>query len=134
MIVQELDESRLQEAFAKAVERSGTFGAQLSIVKGSRQLDFAAGFADAASGVSMTADTLLQIGSITKVFNAGIVMSLVEEGLLDLDVPVASYIPNFQADDEQASRTLTLRHLMSMSSGLDNGPYVYFGSREDALG
>ncbi len=129
-----LDESRLRELFEGAVKRSGAYGAQLSIIKGDQQLDFAAGFAHALRRVDMTTDTLIQIGSITKVFNATIVVSLVQEGALDLDTPVKRYLPDFAIADAEATRTLTLRRLLSMSSGLDNGPYVYFGGGDDALG
>ena len=129
-----LDEPMLRNLFETAVRRSGAFGAQLSIIKRNQQVDFAAGLAHAERGVAMNTDTLMQIGSITKVFNATIVMSLVQEGVLDLDTPIRDYIPTFEVADPIASRALTLRHLLSMSSGLDNGRYVYFGSGDDALG
>jgi CubicO group peptidase (beta-lactamase class C family) len=129
-----LDESLLRDLFNDAVRRSGIIGAQLSLIKGGEQIDLAAGAADAERGVPMTTDTVTQIGSITKVFNATVVGSLVEEGLLDLDTPVREYLPGFKVADPQATQTLTLRRLLSMASGLDNGRYVYFGTGEDALG
>lgn len=129
-----LDESKLRTLFSDAVRRSGAYGAQLTIIKGDQQLDLAEGYADVERGVAMTPGAVMQIGSITKVFNAAVVMSLVQEGLLDLDTPVKRYLPDFRVADEQATEILTLRHLLSMSSGLDNGRYVYFGTGEDALG
>src|SRR5690349_17342666 len=116
-----LDEESLRSVFEDAVRRSGAFGAQLSIIRGDRRVDFAAGTADAELGVEMTTDTVMQIGSVTKVFNAVAVMSLVEDGLLELDRPVRAYLPGFSVADEHATETLTPRHLLSMSSGLDNG-------------
>src|SRR5262249_26257055 len=109
-----LDESSLIDLFHEAMRTSGAVGAQLSISDGDQQIDLAAGFADAERGVEMTADTVLQIGSITKVFNAVVVMSLVEEGLVDLDTPVEKYLSGFKVADPDAARTLTLRHLLSM--------------------
>ncbi len=129
-----LDEPLLTDLFHEAVQASGAFGAQLSISDGHRQVDLAAGFADAERGVEMTTGTVLQIGSITKVFNASVVMSLVQDGLVSLDTPVREYIPGFKVADPHATLTLTPRHLLSMSSGLDNGRYVYFGDDDDALG
>lgn len=128
-----LDEALLRSLFADAVKRSGAVGAQLSIVKADQELHMAAGFANAARGIVMTTECLMQIGSITKLFNATIVMSLIEDGVLDLDVPLREYLPAFKVADPQTSAFLTLRHLLSMSSGLDNGPYVYSGSGDDAL-
>src|SRR5262245_26150279 len=110
-----LNEPELRALFDDAVRRTGTFGAQLSIIKGDQQLDFAAGSADAANGLDMTTDTVMQIGSITKVFNATMVMSLVEEHKLELDTPVQAYLPKFRVSDAEATRTITLRHLLSMS-------------------
>jgi CubicO group peptidase (beta-lactamase class C family) len=129
-----LDEGLLRRLFEDAARRSGTFGAQLSIIKGRRQIEFATGVSNAERAEEMTTDTLMQIGSITKVFNATIVMSLVSEGVLDLDAPVNRYISTLELANPEAPRTLSLRHLLSMSSGLDNGRYVYFGGGDDALG
>lgn len=129
-----LDESLLRGLFDHAVRRCGIVGAQLSVIKGDEQVDLAAGSADVKRGVPMTPETVMQIGSITKVFNATIVNSLIEEGLLQLDTPVREYLPDFRVADPQATQTLTLRHLLSMCSGLDNGRYVYFGTGDDALG
>ena len=128
-----LDEVLLKEMFNEAVARSGTVGAQLSIVKGNQQLNFAAGYANALLRIPMTADTLLQIGSITKLFNAMIVASLVDEDLLELEAPLTAYLPELQIGDSGLGASITLGHLLSMTSGLDNGPYIYFGSGADAL-
>src|SRR6202035_1491541 len=80
-----LDEPALRRMFEVAVQRSRAFGAQLSIGNGSEQIDLAAGLANAERGIAMTADTLMQIGSITKVFNAVILTSLAEDNVVDLD-------------------------------------------------
>jgi CubicO group peptidase (beta-lactamase class C family) len=81
----------------------------------------------------MSPETLMQIGSITKLLNAAIVLSVAHAGLLDLDAPLKHQFPDLQIADNEASRTLTIRQLLSMSSGLDNGPYIYPGYGEDAL-
>jgi CubicO group peptidase (beta-lactamase class C family) len=129
-----LDEVLLRRIFDDAVERSGAYGAQLSIIKGAQQIDCAAGFANAQRGLVMTPDTLMQIGSVTKIFNAMIVISLAQEGAVDLDTPIVDYLQTFEVANSRASLSLTLRHLLSMCSGLDNGPYTYFGERANALG
>ncbi len=128
-----LPERRIGTLFEKAARISGCAGLQLSLIKGSQQLDLVHGTANAELGIPMTRDTVVQIGSTTKVFNATIVLSLVEEGKLDLDVPVKRYIPEFEVADRKATDTLTLRHLLSMSSGLDNGDYRDYGEGADAV-
>jgi CubicO group peptidase (beta-lactamase class C family) len=125
--------NQIQELFDKAVKTSGAAGVQLSIIEGREQVDFVSGFANAELDIPMTQDTVIQIGSVTKVFNAMMVMSLVEAGQLELDVPVKRYIPEFELSDPKATPAITLRHLLSMSAGLDNGDYGDYGEGEDAI-
>jgi CubicO group peptidase (beta-lactamase class C family) len=128
-----LDETRLTDLFNEAVEISGAVGVQLSLIRDGQQLDFVHGLANSELNIPLTQDTVIQIGSSTKIFNAAIAMTLVEEGKLDLDVPIRTYLPEFTVADEVATATITLRHLLSMSSGLDNGPYDDHGVGGDAL-
>lgn len=87
---------------------------------------------NAAAGVPMAMDTIFNIASMTKPVAATAVMMLVEEGKLGLDDPIADYVPAF-ADKEvidtfdsedatyttrPARREVTIRHLLSHSSGL----------------
>ena len=62
-------------------------------------------------------DTLFQIGSITKTFVGTMTMMLVEEGKLDLDEPIRTYLPDFKVPDEEAASKATLRHLFTHTAG-----------------
>ncbi len=69
--------------------------------------------------------------SCSKVVTCAAVMHLVEEGKLGLDDPVAKYIPAFAdvtlEDGSKAKTVMTVRHLFSMSAGLDydlNAPHI----------
>jgi CubicO group peptidase (beta-lactamase class C family) len=81
----------------------------------------------------VTADTLFQIGSISKVFCATLVLTAVDEGKLDLDTPISAYLPEFRLADEQALAALTLRHLLSHTSGIFGDDFQDFGMGDDAL-
>ena len=48
------------------------------------------------TGQPATTDSVFQIGSITKVWTATVVMQLVDEGLIDLDAPVVEVLPELQ--------------------------------------
>ena len=61
-------------------------------------------------------------------------MALVDEGTLDLDEPVGSYLDGAPLTSDEPPVDMTLRQLLSMSSGLDNGPYTDHGRGADALG
>ena len=58
------------------------------------------GLRDAAAQLPMTADTVLPIGSITKTFTALALGMLVDEGKLDWDAPVKTYIPSLKLSSE----------------------------------
>jgi CubicO group peptidase (beta-lactamase class C family) len=78
-------------------------------------------------------DTLFQVGSNSKVFTATLVMRLVEEGVLDLDTPVGTYLPDLALADPTAAATITLRHLLSHTSGLEGDRFEDTGEGDDAL-
>jgi CubicO group peptidase (beta-lactamase class C family) len=61
------------------------------------------------------ADTLFDLASITKLFVTTALLSLVEEGLLALDEPLATWLPGFGDGDRLG---VTLRRLMTHTSGL----------------
>ena len=62
-------------------------------------------------------DTVYAVASVTKVFTAAAIYQLQEQGLLDIDRPVSTYIPEFRFRQEKLSEQLTLRHLMTHSAG-----------------
>ncbi len=78
-------------------------------------------------------DTLFQIGSITKTFVATAAMGLVDEGQLDLDRPVCSYLPDLRLADAEAARTVTSRHLLTHTGGWVGDYFSDTGRGDDAL-
>lgn len=69
--------------------------------------------------VPMCDDTIFDLASITKLFTSIAAMQLVEQGLADLDAPVARYLPEFAANGKQ---DVTVRQLLTHTSGLDADP------------
>lgn len=85
-----------------------------------------AGYRDAGNTVPLAGNETYCLYSCTKVFTTCAVMQLAERGLLNLDDPVSMYLPaygslkvNTENGTVPTQRTLTIRHLMSMQSGLD---------------
>jgi len=71
----------------------------------------------------MTTDTLFDVASLTKVFATTFgVMLLVDRGEIDLDAPLAKFLPMF---DREQKRNMTIRHLLSHRSGLPAWEPVY---------
>jgi CubicO group peptidase (beta-lactamase class C family)/D-alanyl-D-alanine dipeptidase len=81
------------------------------------------GFADPARKVPATAESVYRVGSVSKLFTDLAVMQLVEQGKIDLDRPVSSYVPEF-APRNPYKTAITLRQLMSHRSGLVREPPV----------
>lgn len=69
-----------------------------------------------------TVDTIYDIASLTKiVVTAPAILQLTERGQLDLDAPVARYLPAFVRGDDARKGRITVRHLLTHTSGLPAG-------------
>jgi CubicO group peptidase (beta-lactamase class C family) len=72
-----------------------------------------------ATGSVTDLSTRYRIASMTKSFTAAAVLSLRDEGILSIDIPVDEYAPELTTICHTVSGTrVTLRHLLSMTSGL----------------
>ena len=76
-----------------------------------------AGLADVGRGLEITDDTKFRLASVSKLFTAALVLKLSEEGLLDLDQEIQSYVPEWQGQD---GAKITLRQLAAHIAGLDH--------------
>lgn len=123
-----LDASHLQDRLVDLVDRHRVVGASLAVALGDEEVVAAAGVLNRRTDQPATPDSVFQIGSITKVWTATLAMQLVDEGLLDVDASVVSYLPEFKADPE-----LTVRHLLTHTSGLAGDFFPDTGRGEDCL-
>ncbi len=96
---------------------SGWSGSVLVAKDGKELFAGGYGFADFAADRANSADTLFEIASITKSFTAAAVVKLVQQGKLSLDDSIAKLLPGVP----EHSRTITLRHLLSHTSGIPRG-------------
>ncbi|MFB8407256.1 serine hydrolase domain-containing protein [Streptomyces sp. NPDC055912] len=71
------------------------------------------GVQDRVSGAAMDIHSRFRIGSVSKTFSTVVLLQLVEEGRLQLDTPVNTYLPGLLPDDR-----ITVRHLLTHRSGL----------------
>ncbi len=108
-------------------------GAAVGVLYGGEVADHAAGLLSKATGVEATADSVFQIGSITKVWTTTLVMQLVDEGKVDLDVPVREYVPEFVLGDDGAAAKITTRQLLSHTAGFEGDIFNDTGKGDDAV-
>ena len=115
------------------VDEHGVPGAQVAVLVDGDVVDAAAGVLNTATGIPVTTDAVFQIGSITKVWTATLVVQLVNEGLLDLDRSLREYLPEFRVADEAASAMVTSRQLLCHMAGFEGDLFTDTGSNDDAV-
>jgi CubicO group peptidase (beta-lactamase class C family) len=122
------------ERLTAVAARHGVAGASLAVLhRGEIVAEAATGHANRAAGVEATADTVFQIGSITKTWTATVAMQLVDEGKLDLDAPVREVLPELRLATGELTERLTPRALLTHTSGIDGDYFADTGRGDDNL-
>jgi CubicO group peptidase (beta-lactamase class C family) len=117
----------IQRALDALAARHKVPGASLAVLDGDQVIEAVTGVASLSTGVEVTPDTLFQIGSNTKLYTTTLVMQLVDQGKVDLDSPVRSYVEDLQLADEKAAAQIKVRHLLTHSSGIQGDHFEDFG-------
>jgi dipeptidyl aminopeptidase/acylaminoacyl peptidase/CubicO group peptidase (beta-lactamase class C family) len=133
-----IDAAHWQRRLTALAERNRVPGAALGIlrVRPGREdelVEVACGVLNLATGVEATADSLFQIGSITKVWTTTLAMQLADEGLLDLDAPVAEVLPELRLADPDVTKQVTMRHLLTHTSGINGDVFTDTGRGDDCV-
>jgi len=136
----ELDGERWQRRLTELATQHKIPGASLGILRlasgdgGNDELVEAVhGLLSKDTGVDVTTETAFQIGSITKVWTATVVMQLVDEGKLDLDAPIMDVLPDLRVGDSKVAKKVTMRHLLTHTSGIDGDIFSDTGRGDDCL-
>jgi dipeptidyl aminopeptidase/acylaminoacyl peptidase/CubicO group peptidase (beta-lactamase class C family) len=135
-----IDAAHWRRRLARLAEKHGVPGAQLGILRLSadpqvpdERVEVSAGVLDLAGGRPVTPGALFQIGSVTKVWTATAIMQLADEGRLNLDTPVAELLPGFRLADPAVAARVTVRHLLTHTSGIDGDVFTDTGRGDDCL-
>jgi D-alanyl-D-alanine carboxypeptidase len=107
--------TELQHLLDQAVADGFVPGAVLSVsVPGYASWTGASGLADREQGLALEPDTPVRIASVSKMFTAVVVLQLIEEATIELDAPIATWLP----DSVPNADTITVRQLLQHTSGL----------------
>ena len=123
----------IAEQLPTLIEKYDVPGAAVAVLAGGEVVDHAAGVLHTGTGVEATTDSLFQIGSITKLWTGTLVMQLVDEGEVDLDEPIRTYLPEFVIGDEDAARRITVRMLLNHTSGFEGDIFTDTGVGDDCV-
>jgi CubicO group peptidase (beta-lactamase class C family) len=105
-------------AFIDSFTRKNNFNGTILIEQNSKILFHKSfGYANIAFKVPNTTNTKYKIASITKAFTSVLILKLVEQGKIDLEKPITTYLPGYNGP---AGTKVTIKHLLNMTSGLKN--------------
>jgi len=124
-----LDREFLARLIEPELERWHVPGVEVALVKDD-EVVFAGGFgyADRDAGTPVTENTLFHHGSTGKTHTGLVVGSLVDEGVLDWDEPIRTYLPDFKLSDPVRTEMVTLRDLLSHRTGVSRNELMWVGN------
>jgi len=106
---------KIDDLVRAEMKRQNTPAVSIAVIRhGKLEKTAGYGFANLETKTAATADTVYEIGSITKQFTAALIMTLVEANQLKLDDPITQILP--QLPSEWSG--ITVRHLLTHTSGL----------------
>lgn len=112
----------LGQELPNRLRREGIPGVAIAIVDANGTLwEAGFGLTDLQHRLPVTPDTLFSLQSCSKTFTATALLLAVQEGLLDLDLPIAEYLPGYHLQsrfEASPERSITLRHLLAHKAGL----------------
>jgi CubicO group peptidase (beta-lactamase class C family) len=142
--------ARLDRLLQTYVDENRIAGAVALVLRdGQPAYEKAVGWSDKEAGRRMTTDTIFRIASQTKAITSVAILSLVEEGKINLTDPVGRFIPSFTAtkvavrkdtgteiEIVPAKRQITIRDLLTHTAGISYGvePHIALSYQEKGLG
>jgi CubicO group peptidase (beta-lactamase class C family) len=109
-------------------------GLALGIIQDGQWFAEGFGVTSITNPLPVTTNTTFQIGSTSKTVTATVIMMLVEQGKLELDEKVKTYLPNLELSDSAVAARVTVRHLLNHTAGWAGDLFVNTGDGDDALG
>ncbi len=111
----------LTASIEAALVEEGLVGATWALVTPEGTTIGAAGLNDASRQREMLPDDRVQVGSVAKTLVATGVLALVTQGRIDLDAPLARYLPEVPIENRwESDAPLRVRHLLDHTGGLDD--------------
>ncbi|MBV7336000.1 beta-lactamase family protein [Chloroflexi bacterium TSY] len=131
-----IDESKIEDRILNAIDSGDILSAALTIVQGD-EIVYANGFGETSvenPALPVSAETLHLIGLTSRTITTAMIFRLIEQGVLELEKPIADYLPGYVFhNNPDYGRRLTLRHLLSETSGLASGGRGWGPNHPDEL-
>ena len=124
---------KLCEIVVSEMKRLAVPGVSVGVWHAGQEFSAGFGITSLENPLPVNAETLFQVGSISKTFTGTLLMRQVEMGKLDLDTPVRTYLPHLQLSDPEVTAKVTTRHLLTHTGGWVGDYFNDFGNGDDAL-
>jgi CubicO group peptidase (beta-lactamase class C family) len=119
---------RLSDLVPTLIEEERVAGVGIAVIRAGHAT-WTGYYGEMAPGVPVTAQTVFNTASVAKTITAETFLKLAQEGLVDLDEPIAPYVQHPDLAADEAYGALTPRILLSHRSGLRNWPFEYENNR-----
>ena len=123
----------LDERVQESMQRWSVPGVAVGILLDGQEHTVGFGVTSIEHPLAVDADTLMQIGSITKTFTATAAMRLVEAGAVALDEPIRRYLPDLRLSSAEVTAGVSLKHLLTHTAGFVGDDFSDTGNGDDAL-
>jgi CubicO group peptidase (beta-lactamase class C family) len=117
----------MQDLLKNWLSETGAPGISLTIDTGGDIRCFNEGVADLRTRAAVGEETAFQLGSVSKVVTAFVLLEMLEARGLSVETPVVAIAPDLRPSNERAFHDMTVRHLLNHTSGLDSQWWVDFG-------
>jgi CubicO group peptidase (beta-lactamase class C family) len=118
-----LDTEALDAYITGQMAKHGIRGISLAVTSGNG-IVYLKGYGTAGQGRPMTPQTPMYIGSQSKSITGLAIAQLIEQGKIDPRDPMQDYIPWFRVANEEASKRITVSHLLHHTSGLSEAGFL----------
>jgi CubicO group peptidase (beta-lactamase class C family) len=127
------DAGFLQQWVADAAQRLAVPGVAVGVYHWGEEHYACHGVPSVENPLPVDADTLFQCGSTTKTFTATAIMRLVDQGRLELDTTVRSYLPELRPQDNDVANRVTVLQLLKHTAGWSGDVFDSTGDGDDAV-
>lgn len=129
-----LDKDALTAALEELRSKNSIVGMAVAVTDGEAMI-YQQGFGvdDVNAPDALTGpNNIFRIASISKTYTALMVLRLCDEGILDLDTPIKTYIPSLTLSNSQAAETITLRQLLTHTAGFPGDDVMGPGPKDES--
>lgn len=114
---------RLSKLVKRMMIQDGIPGVSILVIDNDHTWIRDYGYMNREHKTNFTSKSIIKVGDVSRVFTATAIMKLAEEGKIDIDAPIQTYIPEFTMKFHYPTNPITIRSLLADHSGL---PMMYF--------